>query len=341
MIGTLAKRHPAAIQFCSCLFLLIALLGCSKSNLGLKDTPAITEESWRSNIIAPAEYIEALEQSSLIYLERDDNVQIPVRVFGEEGENYPVVFTHGLQSHSAWFSLSASLLAERGHPVYVFDRSGSGLSAAPRGDIKDFKLWAKEISEVAEYALARHGYDRHLLVGHCFGAIPATVYAYLYPGKVQALVLTTPAFYTRTSIPFSDILRIGFSKSGERDFLVPVMLQPELFSELDEYEVFIESDTLALRAATGDFYYQVNEARKFITRQVDLLKVPLFVALAGEDRIGDNRKNEKFFDKIPYPDKTLVTYEDARHILEYSPERQRFFTDLLNWLNERDEFVHH
>ena len=98
----------------------------------------------------------------------------------------------------------------------------------------------------------------------------------------------------------------------------------------------------SIRIYPPDFSHTfLNLVDEAITRQVDLLKVPLFVALAGEDRIGDNRKNEKFFDKIPYPDKTLVTYEDARHILEYSPERKRFFTDLLNWLNEQDEFVHH
>lgn len=218
------------------------------------------------------------------------------------------------------------------------------MSSADRGDIKDFRLWAAEIRDVAEYALQIHGHDRHLLVGHCFGAIPAAVYAYLYPGQLQALVLTTPAIYTRTSIPFSDVIRIAFSRSGTRDFMVPVMLRPELFTELEEYENFIKTDPLALKAATGDFYYHVREARKFITDQVDLLAVPIFMALAGEDRIGHNQKNEDFFEQIPYRNKTLVIYEDARHILEFSPEKDRFFRDLSVWLDKqeyRDGDDHH
>lgn len=256
-----------------------------------------------------------------------------MRVFGQHGEKYPVIFTHGLQSHSAWFALSASFLVELGHPAYVFDRSGSGLSRAPRGDSKDFKLGAAEIREVAEYALQAHGFDRHILVGHCFGVIPAAVCAYLYPEKLRAPGLTTPAIYDRTGIPFTDMARIVFSQTGQRHFKVPVLLQPELFTELEEYELFIESDSLALSAATGDFYYQVNEARKFITSQADSMIVPLFVALASEDMIGDNRMNEKFFERILYPNKTLLIYDDVRHILEFSPERNRFFTDLSGWLN--------
>lgn len=99
------------------------LFGCSKRTVLLDDISTITDESWQAAIDAPQEYHQALKQSSLIYLERHGKTRIPVRVFGSGGAKPPVVFTHGLQSHSAWFILSASILAERGHPVYVFDRS--------------------------------------------------------------------------------------------------------------------------------------------------------------------------------------------------------------------------
>lgn len=339
MTCALAKPPRNVIRFFIWTLLILVISGCGKNKISVTDLSEVTDETWREAINAPSEYLQALEQSSLIYLKRKGGYPIPVRVFGQKGERYPVVFTHGLQSHSAWFAQSAAFLAQLGHPVYVFDRSGSGLSAAPRGDAKDFKLWADEIRVVAEYACRIHGYDRHLLVGHCFGAIPATVYAYLYPDKLQGVVLTTPAIYTKTSIPFSDMLHIFFSKSGQRDFLIPVMLQPELFTELKEYELFIQSDILALKAATGDFYYQVNEARRFITGQIDLLEVPLFMALASEDLIGNNRKNEEYFHKIPHKNKFLVIYQDARHILEFSPEKARFFSDLSGWLSELDRRV--
>jgi pimeloyl-ACP methyl ester carboxylesterase len=38
----------------------------------------------------------------------------------------PIVMTHGLQSHSGWFSRSQAFLADLGFPVYAFDRRGSG-----------------------------------------------------------------------------------------------------------------------------------------------------------------------------------------------------------------------
>jgi hypothetical protein len=33
----------------------------------------------------------------------------------------------------------------------------------------------------------------------------------------------------------------------------------------------------------------------------------------------------------------LIEYNDARHILEFSTEREKYFDDLAYWLNRRDK----
>src|SRR3954464_6461838 len=57
-----------------------------------------------------------------------DGKRIPVRTFGTNGSRRPVLMTHGLESHSGWFVQSAAFMAGLGHPVYLVDRRGSGLS---------------------------------------------------------------------------------------------------------------------------------------------------------------------------------------------------------------------
>ena len=56
------------------------------------------------------------------------------------------------------------------------------------------------------------------------------------------------------------------------------------------------------------------------------------MAIAGEDPISDNRRNIRFFENLPADDKMMINYEDARHILEFSQERERFLDDLAFWL---------
>ncbi len=274
---------------------------------------------------------EALGNGGLEFLPGPGGYAVPVRTYGLAGRRPPVVLTHGLQSHSGWFAQSAAFLAGLGHPAYALDRRGSGLSQAPRGDVKDFEAWAEEILAVVEEARRRHGAGQVYLVGHCFGAIPAAVFAGSHPELVKGLVLTTPGLHTRTSVTVGQALRIFFSASGKRDYYLPVPLETQWFSELPEFEAFVAGDPLALRAATGDLYWQIHRARRAVAEPGGL-RMPLWMGLAGEDPIADNGANEAWFLRVPSPRKTLVRYEDARHVLEFSPVRERFFGDLAAWL---------
>ena len=273
----------------------------------------------------------ALGKGVLEFLPGPGGYAVPVRAYGLSCGKTPVVLTHGLQSHSGWFAQSAAFLARLGHPSYALDRRGSGLSEAPRGDVKDYRTWAEEILTMAEEARRRHGAAQVYLVGHCFGAIPAAVFAGEHPELVKGLILTTPGLYTRTSVTTGQALRIFFSVSGQRDYYLPVPLETRWFSEVPEFEAFVAADPLALRAATGDLYWEIHRARRAV-EQPGRLGMPLWMGLAGEDPIADNEANEAWFLRVPSPRKTLVRYGDARHVLEFSPVRERFFGDVAAWL---------
>lgn len=319
--------------------LLVVLLvaGCASTSPTPPGPVFTPERAWVDQIEAPPELRQAIIRGQKGRIPIDNGYDIAVRIYGQSGPKTPVIMTHGLQSHSGWFAQSAARMADRGFPVYAVDRRGSGLSEAPRGDMKAFGEMIDDLLAVTDHVKARHGAAKIFLVGHCFGAIPATAFAIRHPDRIKGLILTTPGIYTLTDLPFSQKLRIFFSRSGQRDFLMPDPLDPGEFTELPPFEVFIRSDPLALRAATGDFYYQVHRARKYIRANTDQIEMPVFMAIAGEDPISDNHRNIRFFENLPADDKMVVNYEDARHVLEFSPEKDRFLADLVFWLARETE----
>ncbi len=327
------------------IFLTLALVFTVTLAAGCAGTPPspslepvfAPQKAWVDQIEAPPELRRAILSGSETTIPVAAGYDIALRVYGQTGGKTPVVMTHGLQSHSGWFAQSAARMAAQGHPVYAVDRRGSGLSQGPRGDMKAFDEMIEDLLVVADDIAARHGYTKFFLLGHCFGAIPATAFAIRHSDRIAGLVLTTPAFYTHTNLPISQRLRILFSRSGQRDFLLPDPLPPSEFTELASFEAFIRSDPLALRAATGDFYFQVHRARKFVRAHTDKIEMPVFMAIAGEDPISDNRRNIRFYENIPADDKMMINYEDARHILEFSPEGERFLKDLVFWLARETE----
>lgn len=320
--------------------LLIAILvsflgGCMQPHRLSSPSALQDDTTWQENLVAPESLRHALSQATVEFIPVKNNQVIPVRIFGWQGNGVPVIFTHGLQSHSGWFAQSAAYLAALGHPVYAMDRMGSGLSPALRGDVKDFSQWIQEIEQLSRIVMSRHGKNSFYLVGHCFGAIPATAFAETYPEHLQGLILSTPAIYTKTTIPIGDMLRIFLRSESGRSFEVPIPIDLESFSELPEYQEFIAGDSLSLTAATGNFYFQVYKARRYITANVQQLQMPLLMILAGEDPICDNFRNRQFFIQIPAREKTLTEFGDARHILEFSPEKESFLTTLGHWLANR------
>lgn len=296
----------------------------------------VSQESWEKNIVATPELKSALSESNIEIIPGANSVDIYMRVFGKSGKKIPLIMSHGLQSHSGWFAQSAAFIAGLGHPVYSMDRRGSGLSRAPRGDLKDFLIMIEDIHTVANFVKKRHAKDQIYILGHCFGAIPAVAYACEYPDNVKGLILTTPAIYTKTEPSLFWKIRILITPSGRGNFMVPNPLETSQFTELKEYEEFIMNDTLSLKAATGDFYYQVHRTRKFIHKNIAKITMPVFMGIAGEDPICDNQRNLTFFQKIPATDNTLIEYNDARHILEFSSEKEKYFDDLAYWLKRRD-----
>jgi acylglycerol lipase len=267
-----------------------------------------------------------------------EGVTIPLRVW-DPPETHPplapVVMIHGLQSHSGWFTASAEFIARQGAPVYAFDRRGSGLSTLPRGHCHNFREMIDDICSVVDYACVAHGARQVHILGHCFGAIPAIIFGCLHPDRTQSLMLASPGLYTHAGLPFRDIIRVFYALASKPETPIRIPLEPSWFSEFDQYTDFIEQDPLSLRRATASLFYEVQKARRFIRRRTSVISMPFLMMCAGKDRISDNAKNRRFFEGIPSADKTLIEYERAKHILEFSSHRNEFLEDLAWWIRRR------
>ena len=270
------------------------------------------------------------------WIETSSGHRIPLRRYGVGGRRRPVVMLHGLQSHSGWFVQSARRVAESGFPVYAFDRCGSGVSEEDCDGGPRLIGVLDEIDVVAERAVeGREETSIHLL-GHCFGAIPALLYAALYrPERVASLALATPALYTHADVHGRDRLRVIWSVLIRRRALVPVPLMAEQFSELDPFVEFARNDPLARKEFPARFLFEIRRARALLPRAVRALRAPTFVAIANDDPICDNERNLRLLRQVTAPVE-FHEYPGARHILEFSARREEFLEDLARWL-ERQE----
>jgi alpha-beta hydrolase superfamily lysophospholipase len=271
------------------------------------------------------------EDANIDFIPTTQDLEIPVRRYGAGAKGTPLIMLHGLQSHSGWFDQSASFIASLGMPVYAMDRYGSGMSRTPKGCHRSLEESVKDIDSVVRYVMDKHKKNNVHLLGHCYGAMPAVAYACMNNNKIKSLVLPTPAIFTKSDVTPTEKLKILWSKISGMDLMIPIPLEAEMMSDLDEYVTFVKNDTLSLHDASGRFFFEIARMRKFIIKGCGSITAPVFMAFAGKDPICQNDKNKRFFDSLGSDKKVLKIYNDARHILEFSREKDNFFKDLTNW----------
>jgi pimeloyl-ACP methyl ester carboxylesterase len=113
----------------------------------------------------------------------------------DTGQGTPILFIHGLlSSHDNWTHLVDRL--DTDHRVLIPDLFGHGASAKPVGD---YSLGSH--AAILRDLLDRLAIDRVTLVGHSLGGGIAMQFCYLFPDRVEALVLVSTGGLGRSVSP--------------------------------------------------------------------------------------------------------------------------------------------
>ena len=212
---------------------------------------------------------------------------------------------------------------------------GLGVSEADGDEWCRLDNLLAEIDAVADAALA--GGQHHVihLIGHCFGAIVALLYAALMagpsrqPGACHAGALPRTI---STRAPSCACCGALIRRRAER---IAIPLSPDDFSELVPFVELVRGDPLVLRTAPARLFYEIRRARRRLPAAARALRAPLLAAMAGDDPICDNRRNNQVLERVN-AEKQLRTYTGARHILEFSGARGAFLDDLAAWYRSQE-----
>ncbi len=263
-----------------------------------------------------------------------DGLSLPYRHFpAAGGHRGAVVHLHGIQSHGGWYVDTAAELARRGYSVYLPDRRGSGLSPGPRGDFRRPEQLVDDVARFVELARRDEPGASVFLIGGCWGARPALSYALEAQGELAGLALVCPAIRVKIDLSPPEKLKVLAGGLVGPAWRVRIPLEPELFTSDPEYLRFIREDPLALRDVTARFFFRQFLWDRALGRRRDLF-LPLLLLQSGRDRIVDVDGVQAWFDRLVSPDKRVVVYPDFDHLLDFGEGRQRYWDDLVAWLDE-------
>jgi acylglycerol lipase len=261
-----------------------------------------------------------------------------------------IVFLHGITSHGGWYSQSGAHLASAGFDVHFLERRGSGLNAGESGDVDRWSTWIDDVTVYLELlrnlptpdtrSKIRRG--EHLtpppivLCGISWGGKLAAAVARRHPGLVKALGLICPGLYSPHEPGLLKRIALGAplpARLRRRRVAIPLR-SPVLFTDSYEWRKFIAHDPLSLRQVTWQFAREDRQLTRYARQSAPFLHLPILLVLAGRDRIVDNQRTRAFLSRTGATCRTLVEYPNAAHTLEFEPDPQPYFADLVSWLDK-------
>lgn len=264
------------------------------------------------------------------FFEAEDGYRGAVRVWPQRDPLGCIVCVHGIVSHGAWYLSSCRYLAQAGFEVHFVERRGSGLNLREPGDVNRYETW---LDDIEGYLSALPKNVPRLLFGISWGGKLAAAVARHRPKLLAGIGLLCPGLFakqfpSRLKYTALDVAR----RCGLANKRVTIPLQdPALFTESPALQEYVRRDPLTLRKVTVRFALEDRKLTGYATEAPQEITVPVFVALAGKERIVDNGRVRRFFDQLGSPEKQLIEYPEAAHTLEFEPDPSKYFADLVRW----------
>ncbi len=250
-----------------------------------------------------------------------------------------VVALHGIQSHSGWYEATSSQLAHAGYDVRFLDRRGSGRNGCRRGDAPHYVRLIQDVRQFLDEI--RHERNRIapnapvVLTAVSWGGKVAAATAALFPDRLDGLVLQYPGLCARIRPTAWQrfLIRLACAGGkGQKRIDIPLD-DPALFTSDPGWQEFIRRDRWTLRQVSLEFLQASLDLERLIDQRAASIVAPTLLMLAGGDEIIDNQATRALVSRFGAREQTVIEYPEARHTLEYEPNREEIAADLIGWLN--------
>jgi alpha-beta hydrolase superfamily lysophospholipase len=266
--------------------------------------------------------------------EASDGYAIHVTIWPAHGTiRGRVVVLHGVQSHGGWYHSLGRTLGEAGYEAHFPDRRGSGANRPDRGHTPSARRLIADVVERLQWLRSMDPSALLALAAISWGGKIAVIAAAEHPELVDGLALICPGLHAQVGVSLGERLRIAWAFLTNRRTTFPIPLSdPALFTSSPSGQQFIANDPLSLHAATAGLLAASTFIDRWVRRAPEWVKSPVLLMLAGQDRIIDNAKTRKYFERLASQDKQIIEYPEGGHTLEFEDDPKRYATDLIRWL---------
>ncbi len=269
-------------------------------------------------------------------IETSDNIDLVAYTWSPgPSSRGAVAIIHGYGHHTTSFEELAGNLCASGFTVHGFDQRGHGLSPGKRGHIASFATDLDDMSCFLD-AIRPATEGRPLFIfGHSLGGLILGHFVVEHKPEVAGLVFSSALLkipdsvspllvrwgnFLGTVTPWLPVQKVDYRWVSRDAMVLESLLQDPL------------RHTGVMNARTGA---EIARTIAAFEGRMPEISDPVLLFHGAADRLTDPDGTRALYSKAASEDKTLEIFEDGYHELFNDLERERFTTEMCDWLVER------
>ena len=244
-----------------------------------------------------------------------------------------VLLVHGLGEHVGRYERLARLLNHWGFLVRGYDQYGHGQSGGPRGGLPEPLRLLEDLADLVDSTRRRFPRLPLLLLGHSLGGLVAAGFVARGMGRVEGLVLSSPALATRMNL--LQKLLLAVLPRIAPNLALGNGLDPKYLSrDPDVVQAYRKDPLVHDRVSARLARFLVDEIA-VVQSSAPKWSVPTLLLYGGRDRIVDPRGSKAFAAAAPRDVVSAHCLRDAYHEIFNEPQADPAFARLQQWLDGR------
>ncbi len=238
---------------------------------------------------------------------------------------------HGGMAHGGDWVAPALYFRERGIATVAIDLCGHG--AARRADIPDFGIFVEETGLFLDWVRARYPRVPVFIIAHSMGGLIATKFGLAGGDGVAGFILSSPYYVNAVAVPAA-LQKL----SGVLAKLAPTMKVPLApLTDVLTHDPAItarhhrdEADGIRAGEITVRFGHALQQAQRGLS--LAGWRHPLYVVLAGQDRLADTNAAVRLLRGVPQHLLTCRVEPGNRHENFNELNRNDIFAGIAAWI---------
>ena len=241
---------------------------------------------------------------------------------------------HGLGDHSGLYPALVDHLVARGIAVHAPDLRGNGRSAGQRGYISRWEEFREDLGRFLDLVRAEEPGRPLFLLGNSLGGLIVLDFALHRPEGLRGVIAAASPLGS-LGVPVA-LLLLGriMSRVWPRFSLRTGMDLSGLARDPTVAEAVL-ADPLFHRYGTARLSTEVAAAIARVQAGAPRFPLPVLLLHGGADRMVPPEGSRRFAAAVGHPDRQLIEYPDAYHVLFADTGRERVLGDLGRWIDAR------